>query len=215
MIQGYELDNKKNVTDFEALLRPQFAYLYRIAYRFTGNKPDAEDLVQELLVKLYRRSKELSKVSHLRPWLVRVLYRMFIDNERKQKRSPLRLVKSRPDSEAEDPLDRIAGLQPDPEQYAQRRNLAQHLEQALNQLGKDQRAVIVLHDIEGYRLAELETLLEVPLGTIKSRLHRGRAALREILEKKGNLLSEFCVLEYIVPEQKQREFCEDGLSDSQ
>jgi RNA polymerase sigma-70 factor (ECF subfamily) len=214
MIQGYELDNKKNVTDFEALLRPQFAYLYRIAYRFTGNKPDAEDLVQELLVKLYPRNSELCRVSNLRPWLVRVLYRLFLDGERKQKRSPLRLVKGRPNSEAEDPLDRIAGPEPDPEQYALRRDLAQHLEQALSQLGRDQRAVIALHDIEGYRLAELETLLEVPMGTIKSRLHRGRAVLREILEKRGNLLSNFCVFDYIVPEKKQREFCEDGLPNS-
>ena len=214
MNKGHELNTSKNVTDFEALLRPQFAYLYRIAYRFTGNKPDAEDLVQELLVKLYRRSKELSKVSHLRPWLVRVLYRLFLDSERKQKRSPLRLVKGKPDSETEDPLDRIPGPEPDPEQYAQRRDLTQHLEQALNQLGKDQRAVIVLHDIEGYRLAELETLLEVPMGTIKSRLHRGRSALRKILEERWNFLADFCVLEYIVPEQKQKEFYEDGLPES-
>ena len=171
--------------DFESLLRPQFDYLYRIAYRFTGNKADAQDLVQELLIKLYPRAKELGKVSSLRPWLVRVLYRLFLDSERKQMRSPLRLVKSKDAFNTENPLDQLHGSEPDPEQYTQQRNLAEHIQQALGRLSKDQRAVITLHDIEGYRLNELEALLEVPLGTLKSRLHRARANLKEILEKKG------------------------------
>ncbi len=170
--------------DFESLLRPQFDYLYRIAYRFTGNKADAQDLVQELLIKLYPRTKELGKVSSLRPWLVRVLYRLFLDSERKQSRSPLRLVKCK-NANAEDPFDQLHGPEPDPEQYTQQRDLAEHIEQALARLSKDQRAVITLHDIDGYRLNELEALLEVPLGTLKSRLHRARANLKEILEKKG------------------------------
>jgi RNA polymerase sigma-70 factor (ECF subfamily) len=176
-------DNRE--PDFESLLRPQFAYLYRISYRFTGNKTDAEDLVQELLIKLYSRRKELGQVSNLRPWLVRVLYRLFLDSERKQKRSPLRLVKYGRETDAEEPLDQIPCSNPDPEQHTQQRNLAERIEQALSLLSSDHRAVITLHDIEGYRLGELETLLEVPLGTLKSRLHRARASLRDILEKNG------------------------------
>ncbi|RJQ84638.1 MAG: RNA polymerase sigma factor [Desulfobacteraceae bacterium] len=207
------MTTEKGGPDFESLLRPHFAYLYRISYRFAGNRADAEDLVQELLIKLYARRKELSKVSNLRPWLVRVLYRLFLDSERKQKCSPLRLVKGGHQANGEDPLDQIPGSEPDPEQHTQRRNLAQHIEQALNQLGKDQRAVLTLHDIEGYRLGELETLLEVPLGTLKSRLHRARASLREILEKKGNLLNDFFVLNDIAPEHEQGELYGNGLPD--
>jgi RNA polymerase sigma factor (sigma-70 family) len=180
-----QMTMKQGELDFESLLRPQFAYLYRISYRFAGNKADAEDLVQELLTKLYSRRKELDKVSNLRPWLVRVLYRLFLDGERKQKRSPLRMVKCRHETDTEDPLDQIPGPEPDPEEYAQQRNLSKHIEQALNQLGKDQLAIITLHDIEGYRLGEMETLLAVPLGTLKSRLHRARSNLRAILKKKG------------------------------
>lgn len=175
----------KREPDFETQLRPQFEYLYRISYRFTGNKTDAEDLVQDLLIKLYSRRKELRQVSNLRPWLVRVLYRLFLDNERKQKRSPLRLVKYGRENHAEEPLDQIPCSYPDPEQQTQQRNLTERIEQALNRLSKDHRAVIVLHDIEGYLLGELETLLEVPLGTLKSRLHRARANLRDILEQNG------------------------------
>jgi RNA polymerase sigma-70 factor (ECF subfamily) len=182
-------DNRE--PDFESLLRPQFAYLYRISYRFTGNKTDAEDLVQELLIKLYPRRKELGQVSNLRPWLVRVLYRLFLDNERKQKRSPLRLVKYERETDAENSLEQIPCSNPDPEQSTQQRNLAERIEQALNLLSRDHRAVITLHDIEGYRLGELETLLEVPLGTLKSRLHRARANLRDILGKNGTFQPVF------------------------
>jgi RNA polymerase sigma-70 factor (ECF subfamily) len=182
-------DNRE--PDFESLLRPQFAYLYRISYRFTGNKTDAEDLVQELLIKLYPRRKELGQVSNLRPWLVRVLYRLFLDNERKQKRSPLRLVKYERETDAENSLEQIPCSNPDPEQRTQQRNLAERIEQALNLLSRDHRAVITLHDIEGYRLGELETLLEVPLGTLKSRLHRARANLRDILGKNGTFQPVF------------------------
>ena len=193
---------KKGEPDFESLLRPHFAYLYRISFRFAGNKSDAEDLVQDLLLKLYPRRKELSKVSNLRSWLVRVLYRLFLDGERKRKRSPLSLVKCGNETDDADPLDQLPGSELDPEQYTQRRNLAEHIEQALDQLSKEQRAVITLHDIEGYHLSELETLLEVPLGTLKSRLHRSRAILREILGKKGNLLTSYFVLDDIEPENK-------------
>ncbi|KJS29808.1 MAG: hypothetical protein VR64_19090 [Desulfatitalea sp. BRH_c12] len=189
------MTTEKERSEFETLLCPQFSYLYRVAYRFTGNKAEAEDLIQELLIKLYSRRNELSKVSNLRPWLVRVLYRLFLDGERRQKRATLRLIRCGSDPESEDLLDQIPSSEPSPEQYIQRRNLAEHLQQALNQLSKDQRAVITLHDMEGYRLCELETLLEVPLGTLKSRLHRARASLRKKLEKNGNLFNEFCVLE--------------------
>jgi RNA polymerase sigma factor (sigma-70 family) len=176
---------KKKAPDFESLLLPHVEYLYRISYRFTGNREDAEDLVQDLLVKLYPRRQDLVGVAKLRPWLVRVLYRLFVDNNRKQKRSPLRLIKNRPEADTEDPLEQVPGKEPNPEEYTLGRILGKRIERALNMLGKDHRAIITLHDIEGYQLTELETLLEVPLGTLKSRLHRARARLREILKKDG------------------------------
>ncbi len=64
---------------FEALLMPQLAQLHRLAYHYTGQQCDAEDLVQELLLKLYPRLKELQRVKKLRPWLAKALYRLFVD----------------------------------------------------------------------------------------------------------------------------------------
>jgi RNA polymerase sigma-70 factor (ECF subfamily) len=157
---------------FEAVLAPHIEHLYRLAYRFTGNRADAEDLVQDLLVKLYPRRAELAAIDYLQPWLVRALYNLFIDSVRRAGRSPLtdasgdEVLPALEDVPARDPEDPL---------------LQQRLQQALLALNADQRSLIVLHDIEDYTLQELEQLLDAPVGTLKSRLHRARARLRGLL----------------------------------
>lgn len=177
--------NRNSDNDFESLLRPHLEYIYRISYRFTGNKEDAEDLVQDLLIKLYPRRESLQDVERIRPWLVRVLYRLFIDNMRKQKRFPLKLVPKRKDADSGCFFEQVPHSDPNPEEYVRKQAVFKNISHALAMLSKDQRAVVTLHDIEGYTLSELETLLETPLGTLKSRLHRSREKLREILKKDG------------------------------
>jgi len=165
---------------FEDLLRPQVEYLYRLAWRFTGSVADAEDLVQDVLLKLYPRTRELLDIERLRPWLAKVLYRQYIDFFRKRARSPL--VELAADSEGEDdPLDTLPALEDGPEDHAERSRLRERILAALERLSPEQRAVVTMHDVEGYSLEELETILETPLGTLKSRLHRARRRLRALL----------------------------------
>ena len=165
---------------FEDLLRPQVEYLYRLAWRFTGSVADAEDLVQDLLLKLYPRTRELLDIERLRPWLAKVLYRQYIDFVRERARSPL--VELAADSEGEDdPLDTLPALEDGPEDHAERSRLRERILAALERLSPEQRAVVTMHDVEGYSLEELETILETPLGTLKSRLHRARQRLRALL----------------------------------
>src|SRR5947207_13761729 len=76
-------------SNFEGLLRPQVEYLYRLAWRFTGSVADAEDLVQDVLIKLFPRTRELLEIEKLRPWLARVLYNQYVDSVRKRARSPI------------------------------------------------------------------------------------------------------------------------------
>lgn len=166
-------------SNFDDLLRPQVEYLYRLAWRFTGSVPDAEDLVQDVLLKLFPRTKELLEIDKLRPWLARVLYRQYVDSVRKKSRSPIELVY---DADGEDnPLDALATAKEGPEEHAERVSLRDSLLEALRQLNPEQRAVIAMHDVEGYSLEELETILETPLGTLKSRLHRARQRMRALL----------------------------------
>ena len=171
--------------DFESLLAPHVDHLFRVAYRFTGNQEDAEDLVQDLLAKLYTRQREVAAVDRLRPWLVRVLYRQFVDDWRK--RSRLRLFPGgQPEQDADpDPLSQLQAEDPGPGEETENRLTRERLEQGLAGLTRDHRAVLTLHDIEGYTLPELETVLDAPVGTLKSRLHRARARLREVLGEDG------------------------------
>jgi RNA polymerase sigma-70 factor (ECF subfamily) len=165
---------------FEDLLRPHVEYLYRLAWRFTGNKADAEDLVQDVLLKLYPRAQGLFNIEQLRPWLARVLYHQYIDLVRQRARSPIADPALSTEGD-DDPLDGLPAIQEGPEEHAERGQWHERILRALDQLNPDQRAVVAMHDIEGYSLEELETILETPIGTLKSRLHRARDRLRGLL----------------------------------
>jgi RNA polymerase sigma-70 factor (ECF subfamily) len=168
---------KKPASGFEALVRPHITYLYRLAFRFCGNQEDAEDLVQDLLVKLYPRSSELEKVEKLRPWLVTSLYRMFIDGTRRKARTPLELI----DDEAAF-YETAANSEQTPDQDLAEDQRLNQIHSAFQRLSEEHRVLLTLHDVEGYRLVELESMLEVPVGTLKSRIHRARARMRKMLE---------------------------------
>ena len=162
---------------FEELLQPHLQQLYKLAYRFTGQRADAEDLVQDVVLKLYPRLQEIQKIEQLGPWLARVLYRHFVDRVRSKQRSPLHLV-----DKDESVLDEHKDEMPDPAENVETALLQNRLQDALNQLNEDQRALMILHDVEGYTLNEIHNMFDVSIGTLKSRLNRARSRLRELLK---------------------------------
>jgi len=163
---------RRPAAEFEALLRPHLDRLYRLAYRFTGAREAAEDLVQELCLRMLTRLPELQALDQPGPWLARALHNLFIDQARRQARSPV---------DAMDELPDVAAEAPGPDALAAADLTLTRIEAALAQLPPDQRAVLAWHDIEGYTLEELAESRGLPLGTLKSRLHRARAALRRLL----------------------------------
>jgi RNA polymerase sigma-70 factor (ECF subfamily) len=169
--------------DFERLLRPHVAALYRYAYRWTAAQDRAEDLVQEVLTRVYPRCAELGQLDQIRPWLLRVMYRIFVDELRRERRSPVRStsdVFATGEAEA-DGFEYGVAPGPEPAEEAERELTQRRLLAAWERLADDHRVVLSLHDIEGYSLTELAPLLDVPVGTLKSRLHRARARMRELL----------------------------------
>lgn len=166
------------VNQFEQLISPHLQHLYQLAYRLCRKQDDAEDLVQDLVVKLLPRTAEMAKVERLRPWLAKILYRQFIDHFRRNERSPLTLI-----SEMDEMLENHSNsASPSSESEIETAHIQQRLQQALQTLNHDQQTVVLFHDVEGYTLAELETILDTPVGTLKSRLNRARGQLREILQ---------------------------------
>ncbi len=178
-------ENMSCATEFEIILKPYLHHLYKVALRFTGGVvADSEDLLQELLIKLYGRRDQLETIEKLRPWLVKVLYRLFIDKVRRENRSPLHLV-VKPAGEEPDPVETLVCSANGPAESLASHDLKSKLMLAVQSLNEEQRTVCILHDMEGYTLVELEEILETPLGTLKSRLHRARARLRKILRLQG------------------------------
>jgi len=169
---------------FETLVRPHFDRLYRLAWRLAGSKAEAEDLFQELLIKAYGKIDELAKIEQPGPWLSRVMYNLFIDEQRRFTRHRMRTVDE--GQLGTDGLDNFAG-DADPVADNQRIERIQRLDEALAKLSDEHRIVVLLHDTEGYKLDEIQELTGTPVGTIKSRLHRARARLREILTEDGTI----------------------------
>lgn len=167
---------------FERLLRPHFARMYRLAFQFTRSIPDAEDLVQDVLVSLYQRCDELTRISDLQPWLARVIYNRFVDQRRSFLRRRLTSAfRSNTSGDEESILELIPSDGPGPEELAALASQLSQLGDALRHLNEEQRVVVLLHDKEGCSLEEIEQMTGTPLGTVKSRLHRGRARLRALL----------------------------------
>jgi RNA polymerase sigma-70 factor (ECF subfamily) len=162
---------------FETLVSPHMNNLYKLAYRLTGQRDYAEDLVQDLLLKVYPRLEEMQGIEKLAAWLSRVLYRLFIDQYRRQKRSPIHLM-----SDEAVIYDTHASNMAGPSEVANTALTQKLINTALEQLSVDRRALIMLHDVEDYSLQEINEMTGIPIGTIKSRLSRARNKLREIIQ---------------------------------
>lgn len=161
--------------EFEALLKPHVGHLYRVAYRLTNQAEAAEDLLQDVMLHFYPKYQELKKIENLKPWLARSLYNRFIDNLRKNKRNPVT------DAMDDTVLTMLEDQHVEPERETEQTLMTQRINESLNQLNEDQRQVVILHDMEGYTLTELAEIMNTPVGTLKSRLHRARLRLRESL----------------------------------
>jgi len=167
---------------FERLVRPHFDRLYRLAWRLTGHKAEAEDLFQELLIKAYSKLDDLIKIEEPASWLSRVMYNMFIDEKRRYARRRMHTVE-----EGQMSGDGLQGLPgpDDPVRDNERMEKMRQLDAALSELSDEHRQIVLLHDTEGYKLTEIHELMGIPVGTVKSRLHRARTRLREILTQSG------------------------------
>jgi RNA polymerase sigma factor (sigma-70 family) len=174
-----DIKNRKSVPDrFETLMRPHFDALYAAARRLVASPSDAEDLVQEVCVKAFLKMDELREMEYRGAWLIRVLYNLFIDGQRNLKRSPVDIAAQ---SESLAKMELPAGSHMQPEEQTERMMRIDRILDAMKLLGKEKSLLLALHDIEGVSLSELHTLTGVPVGTIKSRLHRTRVKLGRLL----------------------------------
>jgi RNA polymerase sigma factor (sigma-70 family) len=162
---------------WDEVVREHSARVYRLAYRLTGNQHDAEDLTQEVFVRVFR---SLSKYTPgtFEGWLHRITTNLFLDGARRKQRI-------RFEGLADDAADRLQGREPTPAQAYDDHNFDADVQNALDALAPEYRAAVVLCDIEGLSYEEIAATLGVKLGTVRSRIHRGRAQLRAALEHRA------------------------------
>lgn len=171
---------------FTDSIRPHLNRMYQQAYRLTQNQDDAEDLVQEVLLRLYEKKIDLKTIEKPASWLLRSLYNQFINNYRKKSRLPI----DDKESDSDEIINTIANNQKSPHQLHQDEDSLHKLQSLISELNPDQQALIALHDIEGHSLSELSEIMDLPLGTLKSRLHRARSTLREQITENYQDISE-------------------------
>jgi RNA polymerase sigma-70 factor (ECF subfamily) len=158
------------VPSWEEVARRYGRFLYNVAYRLAGNDDDANDLAQEALLRV-RKGLESYQPGSMEAWLSRIVTNVFLDEVRRRKRRP---VEALPD----DP-DRL--LPPSAAAASATDKLSDEVQAALRSLPEDFRAAVVLCDVVGLSYEEIGEALEVPVGTVRSRIHRGRRQLRAAL----------------------------------
>ncbi|HYZ09451.1 MAG TPA: RNA polymerase sigma factor SigE [Pseudonocardiaceae bacterium] len=163
---------------WDEVVRQHADRVYRLAYRLAGNPHDAEDLTQETFIRVFR-SLASYQPGTFEGWLHRITTNLFLDMVRR--RSRLRMEGLPEDT------DRLPGGGPSPEQMYCDVRLDPDLQAALDELSPEFRAAVVLCDVEGLSYEEIGATLGVKLGTVRSRIHRGREALRTALERRRAL----------------------------
>ncbi|MEU4208803.1 RNA polymerase sigma factor SigE [Streptomyces sp. NPDC026206] len=162
---------------WEEIVSTHSARVYRLAYRLTGNQHDAEDLTQEVFVRVFR-SLSTYTPGTFEGWLHRITTNLFLDMVRRRQRI-------RFDALGEDAAERLPSREPSPQQHFNDTHFDADVQQALDTLAPEFRAAVVLCDIEGLSYEEIAATLGVKLGTVRSRIHRGRSHLRKALQHRS------------------------------
>lgn len=156
--------------------------VYNLAYRFLNDSGEAEDLAQEVFLKVYRSLKSFKGLSTLKTWIYRITTNMslnrikFLQRRKKDKKTQL---EGGTDDNSFSPIDYLSDTAPGPDKSVHAQDIHRRLQEALKQLSPEQQAVVILRDIEGLTYEEISSTLDINLGTVKSRLARGRLNIQE------------------------------------
>ncbi len=178
--QHYTEAEKQEIFDREFL--PHINSMYNFGYRLTLERDDAKDLVQDTYFKAFRFIESFQKGTNAKAWLFRILKNSFINDYRKKSKEPGKVDYQEVESyyNSDDVQRQIT---PDLRVEALKDMIGDEISNALNSLDVDFRTVIILCDLEGFKYEEMAKILDIPIGTVRSRLHRARQLLKEKLSE--------------------------------
>lgn len=178
-VQDYSETERYAVFDKEFM--PHISSMYNFAFRLTNDEDDANDLVQDTYLKAFRFIRSFEKGTNAKAWLFRILKNSFINDYRKKSKEPNKVdyqeVETVYDSEESAGTSQTSDLRAESVQEL----IGDEIANALNSLPIDFRTVIILCDIEGFTYEEMAKILDIPIGTVRSRLHRARQLLKDKL----------------------------------
>ncbi len=168
---------------FEEIVRRYSRHVYNLAYRMAGNEADAMDLTQEAFLRVYRSLDKVQPGVPLEGWLYRIVTNLFIDSVRRRGRvRVISLDEPAPTQRGGEAERHVPDPSGNPEALVVDPVVDGEIQSALAELSHDLRVVVLLSDVEGFSYEEIAQILGVPVGTVKSRLHRARRFLRDRLE---------------------------------
>lgn len=166
---------------YDAIVRRYARHVYNIAYRMTGNEADARDLSQEAFLRVYRALRRVEPGAPLESWLYRIVSNLYVDLLRRRPRARVESLDTPVETPRGEMVRELPDIAANPEAVFEREHIDGAIQQALGALSPELRIVVVLSDVEGFAYEEIAAILRVPLGTVKSRLHRARQALQQRL----------------------------------
>jgi RNA polymerase sigma factor (sigma-70 family) len=181
-----ETAQRGDVESFNALVRLYEGRLYNLCYRMLGDADSAADAAQDAFLSAFRNLRSFRGGS-FRSWILRIATNTCYDVLRARKRRPTTSLDIETDGGEDSAPLQIADSAESPDDFALRRELAAAIQQGLATLPEEQRIILILSDIQGLAYEEIADITDTNLGTVKSRLSRGRARLRDVL-KAGELL---------------------------
>jgi RNA polymerase sigma factor (sigma-70 family) len=178
--QQYSEQEKQSIFNQEFM--PHINSMYNFAYRLTLDPDDAKDLLQDTYLKAFRFIDSFQQGTNAKAWLFRILKNSFINDYRKKSKEPSKVDYQEVETyyNSED-VDRQ--ITPDLRVEALQDMIGDEISTALNSLDVDFRTVIILCDLEGFKYEEMAKILDIPIGTVRSRLHRARNLLKEKLSE--------------------------------
>lgn len=172
---------RKPVEEFERLVQKYDKAIYNLAYRLTGDKEEAKDLAQEALVKAYRSFDKFQLGSSFEKWLYRIASNIYIDRLRRRPKFRIESL-DRPIGTLDEQLPReLQDNSAGPEELAEISELHQAIQRGIQSLPPEYRLAVVLCDVQGFSYEEISEILKCSIGTVRSRIHRGRRLLRKRL----------------------------------
>jgi RNA polymerase sigma-70 factor (ECF subfamily) len=168
------------------LVRAHHKRVYGLCYRFTGSPTDSEDLTQDVFLKIYSNLGSFDTArGSLQVWITTMTRNLLVDNFRRTKnqRATSSLDEGWDQTEELRPVDRLVGHDPSPHEMAARKELGKMVQEALSHVSVELREAVILRDLQDMDYKEIAQVLQIPEGTVKSRISRGRAELARLLER--------------------------------